>query len=419
MPNVDLLILNAAQVVTCGDGAPRRGRALADVALIPHGGVAIADGKIVAVGPSAEIAAAYTAPRTLDASGRAVVPGFVDPHTHLVYAGDRIDEFEQRIQGRTYMEIMAAGGGIRRTMHACRAASEDDLYTQSLARLDALFRLGTTTVEIKTGYGLDHGTELKLLRVIAALDQAHPVDIVPTFMPAHAVPPGHTADSYLDEIIASMLPAALDWYQHSHFAAQGTPMFVDVFCEANAFDLRQTERLLDAALALGLPIKAHVDEFTALGGTPAAIARRATSVDHLDVTPRAQLQQLAESDTVGVVIPAVNFNLGSTHFADARILADLGGIVALTTDLNPGSAPCPSMPLVMAIACRYQRLLPAEALNASTVNAAAALGLTGRVGAIAPGLQADLLLLRTSDYRHLAYSFGDSLVDVVVKRGVV
>jgi len=417
---VDLLIHSARQLVTCaGPNGPRRAGAMADVALIPDGAVAVADGQIVAVGSTADLRADVTARQTIDAGGKVVCPGFVDPHTHVVYAGDRVAEFEMRIQGASYMEIMQAGGGIVSTMKATRAATVEQLAAESGPRLAAMLALGTTTVEIKTGYGLDTGSELKMLDAIAALDAEHPLDLIPTFLGAHAVPPeyrGRTG-AYVDLVIEEMTPKAAAWYERSPFKSRGWPLFCDVFCEANVFDRAQSQRVLAAGQALGLPAKIHADEFKTLGGVGLAVELQAVSADHLDVTPPAEIEALARSDTVGVVLPAVNFNLGSTHFADARAIIDAGAALALATDINPGSAPCPSMPLVMAMACRYQRLLPAEAVNASTINAAHALGLGDRLGSIEVGKQADLLLIDAPDYRHLAYQFGGNLVERVVKRG--
>jgi len=418
--NVDLLIHSAAQVVTCASpGGPKRGASMREVGLIADGAVAVADGRVVAVGPSAELRATYAAVRELDITGKVICPGFVDPHTHVVFAGDRIDEFEQRIQGRSYLEIMAAGGGIAATTRATRAASIEQLVAETRPRLDIMWALGTTTAEVKSGYGLDTATELKLLRAIQMLDRQHPLDLVPTFMGAHALPPEYAgrADAYVELVIGEMIPAAVEWYRASHFAAEGVPLFADVFCEQNAFDVEQSRRVLAAARDLGMRLKAHVDEFTDLGGLAMALDLGATSVDHLDASGPAGIALLARSDAVGVVIPAVNFNLGSTHFANARALIDAGAALALTTDINPGSAPCPSMPLVMAIACRYQRLLPAEAVIASTINAAHAIGMGERIGSLEPGKQADMLIVAAPDYRHLAYQFGGNLVERVIKRG--
>ncbi len=423
---LDIIIHSASQVVTCAGGnagaashggfAARRGRAMRDVNLIPNGAVAISDGVIVAVDSTENIRAEYTARDEIDASGRVVCPGFVDAHTHLVFAGERVDEFELRIQGATYMEIMQAGGGIASSMRATRAASLAELVAQARRPLDEMLRLGTTTVEVKTGYGLDTASELKLLQAIVELDKSHPVDLVPTFLGAHALPPefkGRT-DDYVDLVVNEMLPAVRRW---ADTAALDVPLFCDVFCEENVFDVEQARRVLQAGLETGLAPKIHADEFVNLGGVALAVELGAVSADHLDVTSAAEVTALAGSDVVGVLLPAVNFNFGSAHYADARRMLDEGVVVALATDFNPGSAPCLSMPLVMAIACRYQKLTPAEALNASTINAAHALGLGQRVGSLEPGKQADLLLLNVPDYRHLAYQFGGNLVERVFKRG--
>lgn len=418
--NVDLLIHNAAQVITCANPTgPKRGEAMADVGLIVDGAVAVADGNIVAVGPTNQLQADYTARQTIDAGGKVVCPGFVDPHTHVVYAGNRVAEFEMRIKGASYTEIMAAGGGIVSTTQAVRAASVVQLVAETRPRLEAMLALGTTTVEIKTGYGLDTENELKMLKTIEELDHTFPADLVPTFLGAHAIPPEYEnhADDYIDLVIEETLPRVADWFKTSPLATRRTPLFCDVFCEQNAFNLDQSRRVLEASQALGMLPKIHADEFTSLGGVTMAVELNAVSVDHLDVTSPEERARLAGSNTIGVVLPAVNVNLGSTHFADARALIDDGVALALSTDINPGSAPCPSMPLVMAIACRYQKLLPAEALNASTINAAHAIGLGNRLGSIEVGKQADVLIVNAPDYRHLAYQFGDNLVERVIKRG--
>jgi imidazolonepropionase len=419
---IDLFIHSATQVVTCASpNGPKRGAEMLDVGLIVDGAVAVDGGRIIAVGPSGELQCQYAGRETIDAGGRVVCPGFVDPHTHVVYAGERIDEFEMRIRGASYMEIMAAGGGIMNTASAVRAASVEQLAAESRVRLDAMLRLGTTTAEVKSGYGLDTASELKMLRAVELLDQQHPMTLIPTFLGAHAVPAeyqGRTND-YVKLVIDEMLPAVQEWYQGSHFSAVGVPLFCDVFCEENAFDLEQSRRVLNAGLARGMRPKIHADEFTDLGGVSLAVELGAASADHLDVTPPAEYARLAQSKTVGVVLPAVNFNLGSGHFANARGLIDAGAAVALSTDINPGSAPCPSMPLVMAIAARYQKLLPAEVINACTINAAHAIGMGERGGSIEVGKQADLLLVDAHDYRQLAYQFGENLVKGVVKGGVM
>jgi imidazolonepropionase len=369
---IDLLVHNTSQVVTCAGPGPRRGAAMRELGALAGGAVAVRGEQIVAVGAEGELRRRYNAAAELDARGCAVVPGLVDPHTHVVYAGDRVGEFEQRIGGVSYQEIMAAGGGIASTARATRAAGVEELVAASRRRLDQMLRLGATTVEAKSGYGLETAAELRQLAATAELDRSHQIDLVPTFLGAHALPPEYAgrADAYIDLVVEEMLPAAARWHAASPFAAAGVPMFVDVFCERGAFDVAQSRRVLEAARALGLPLKAHVDEFSELGGLALALGLGAVSVDHLDVTGPEGIALLAASPAVGVVIPTVPFNLGGTHFAAARAMIDAGAAIALTTDINPGSAPCPSLPLAMAIACRYQRLLPAEALVAATLNAA-------------------------------------------------
>jgi imidazolonepropionase len=419
---VDLLVHSAAQLVTCAapDG-PRRGRAMDDAGVVLDGAVAIKDGRIVAAGPSEDLLARYVAEEELDATGCVVCPGFVDPHTHVVYAGDRVGDFERRLRGESYQQIAAAGGGILSTVRATRAAAVPSLVDESLARLDEMLQFGTTTVEVKTGYGLDAASEMKLLRAIDRLDRAGPFELVPTFMAAHTVPPEFAgrADAYVELIVEELLPAAAAWHEASGFKADGRPMFVDVFCEQHAFDLAQARRVLEAGRAAGLPLKAHVDQFSELGGLALALELGATSVDHLDVTGADGIRALAASGAVGVVIPTASFNLGGAHYANARAMIDAGAALALTTDINPGSSPCPSLPLAMAIACRYQRLTPAEALVAGTINAAYAIGLGHRVGSLEVGKQADLLMLDAADFRHLAYQFGGNLVAKVVKKGTI
>jgi imidazolonepropionase len=441
MRHVDLLLIHAEQLVTCaGVGQPKRGEQMRDAGIIRDGALAVHDGRIVAVGRTRDISAQYTGDQTISAYGKAVIPGLVDCHTHAVYAGNRLDEFELRIQGRTYMEIMAAGGGIMSTVRATRAAPFEALYEESQARLDTMLRLGTTTAEIKTGYGLRLDAEQKLLKVITQLAADHPMTIVPTFLGAHALPPEYPdAAAYAEAVIHEMLPVISADYAAFrqkyattrrnanqrkpasllHRIPEPPPIFTDVFCERGVFDVATSRRVLAAGKQAGMGVKAHVDEFVNLGGVAMAVALGAASVDHLDVTPEAELRILAGSDTVGVALPAVNFNLGATHFANARTLIDAGGILALATDINPGSAPTPSMPMVMAIATRYQKLLPAEALNASTLNAAYAIGLGERVGSLETGKQADFLVLDTPDYRAMIYEFGANLVEKVFVQGAL
>lgn len=416
---VDLLLVNAAQVVTCAGPGPKRGAALADVGVIEGGAVAVADGRIVAVGPTAELQSRFRGRVHLDVAGKILCPGFVDCHTHLVFAGDRVDEFERKLAGASYQELLAAGGGILSTMRATRAASLDELVALGRRRLHAMARLGATTVEIKSGYGLDTAGELKILAAIEQLAVAAPQDIVPTFLGAHALPPEFIGDpdGYIALVCEEMLPAVAAWRNDSLFNALGVPVFNDVFCEQGVFDLAQSRRVLEAGLKIGLRPKIHADEFVSLGGARLAVELGAISADHLDATPPEEMTMLAASQTIAVLLPGVNFHLGSRHFARARRWVEAGAAIALATDFNPGSAPILSLPLVMAIACRYQRLTPAEALNAITLNAAHALGLGDRLGSLEVGKQADLLIVDAPDYRHLAYWLGDNPVAAVFKAG--
>lgn len=421
MIRADLIIHNAGQLVTCASGGkPKRGAVMLDVGIIAGGAVAVIDGKFVGVGTSAEVLSEFTSERSIDVKGRVVCPGFVDPHTHIVYAGDRLNEFELKIRGADYLEILAGGGGILSTVEHTRAASAEQLIEEGIKRLDKMLACGTTTAEIKTGYGLDTATEIKMLDVIAELDRRHSIDIVPTFLAAHTVPSEFRGDTdgYVDLVCVEMLPLAWEWYERSRFHGV-TRFFVDVFTEQKAFDTVQSRRILETARRLGFGIKAHVDQFTNLGGSSVAIAAGATSIDHLDAISDEEIAMLAASETIGVVIPTENFNAGKTQFANARKMIDAGCAMALSTDYNPGSAPCPSQPMAMAIACRYQKLLPSEALNAATINAAFAIGLGERCGSIKAGNDADLLILDMKDYREIVVEFGGNGVDTVIKRGVV
>ena len=426
----DLIIHNAGQLLTCAlNGKPKRRDDMRDVGIIENGAVAVREGKIAAVGKTEEILREFESDVTIDAFGKVVSPGFVECHTHVVFAGNRLNEFEMKIKGADYMEILASGGGIISTVRQTREASLHDLIEQSRKRLDKMLALGVTTAEVKTGYGLDTETEFKILEAILELDRFHPVELLPTFLAAHAVPPEfrENADEYVDLICREMLPKLRDWREYCYIDpdrlnfeyAKSKPFFVDVFCERNAFNLEQSRKALETAKSLGFKLKAHVDEFTNLGGARMAIELGATSIDHLDAISGEEIALLAASETIGVVTPTVNFNFGSTAFADARKLIDAGCAVALSTDYNPGSAPCPSLANAMAIACRYQKLLPSEAFNAATVNAAYAVAQGEKIGSIETGKQADILIFDTKDFREIAYEFGGNLIEKVIKKGKI
>lgn len=419
MQLVDLIVENAGQIVTCASpGGPKRGVAMRELNIVRDGSVAISNGWIVELGPSEIISKRFEARTRIDAKRSVVSPGFVDPHTHIVYAGNRLDEFELKIEGAEYLTILMNGGGIVSTVRKTRSASTADLTEQCVRRLDKMFACGTTTCEIKTGYGLNQDAELKMLEVIEMAAADHAMTMVPTLLAAHAVPPEFKddADAYVELICDQIVPAASDWHAKSK-AFSRSPFFVDVFCESGAFSLEQTGKILETAASMGLGLKVHSDQFNNLGATRLATEMGAVSVDHLDAISEAEITLLADSSTIGVVIPTENFSGGKTKFADARKLIDAGCAVAISTDYNPGSAPCPSQPMAMAIACRYQKLLPAEAMNAATINAAHAIGLGQTHGSLEPGKAADLLILDMDDYRQLAYEFGANQILQVIKSG--
>jgi len=411
-----MLIHRIAQLVTVKGGA-QRGNRLGELGIISHGAVVYRAGRILAVGTEEEMLAAFPEEPRFDAGGRAVVPGLVDPHTHLLWAGERAAEFEMRLKGKTYLEILQAGGGILNTVRATRRASVERLMAETRPRLWRAFAHGATTIEVKTGYGLSTAAEFKILEAILRLDDEGPWDLVPTFLAAHAVPPefrGRTA-AYARLICDQMLPALKDWWR-SHGGGRPLP-FVDVFCETGAFDLEQTHCILETAKSLGFPLKIHADEFDNLGGTALAARLGSTSADHLVATSLEDIGVLAASETVAVSLPCTPFGLGESHYTPAQAILAADGYLALATDCNPGTAWCESMPFAMALGCRMMGLTPAQALAAATINAAAAVGRAQEIGSIEAGKQADLLILDTSDYRHLTYRFGTNLAAWVVKKG--
>lgn len=413
---VDLLIEHAAQVVTpAGTGGPLAGQRQGELEIIPDGAVAIAGGRIVAIGSTVAVQASVglsRQTRVLDARSCVVTPGLVDAHTHVVYAGDRIPEYEQRARGETYAAILAAGGGIHRTVQATRAASMEELALQTSSRLDRMLGSGTTTAESKSGYGLDRDTELKQLEAMGrkALGRRHPVELIPTFLGAHAVPAGQDADAYLDFVIAEVLPAVVQ---------QGIAKFCDVFCEQGVFTPAQSARLLRAAAAAGLSPKLHADELADTGGAALAAELGAISADHLHMASVTGLEAMARAGTVAVLLPGTGLFLGMHDHAPARAMIERGVPVALGTDCNPGSSPAHSMALMMSLAVSQLKLTPAEALVAATANAAAACGAADRLGRLAIGMQADVVLWDATDYRAIPYYLGANLVRTVLKRGQV
>jgi imidazolonepropionase len=412
-----MLLHSAKQVLTLA-GGPQRGKALGTLGIIEDGAVLVREGRIVAVGSSAQLRAAHPGEEQLDASGRVLMPGFVDAHSHPVWAGDRAAEFELKLQGKSYIEILEAGGGILSTVNATRAASPEALCQQTSARLRRMFAHGSTTIEAKSGYGLSLASELRLLQVLLDLDAGGPWELAITFLGAHAVPVEFKgrAGEYAAELAANWLPELKRWWAAN---AAGRPLpFVDAFCETGAFDLKQTRAMLEAAKELGFPLKLHADEFDNLGGTALAVELGAISVDHLIAISKKEIAALAASNTVAVALPATPFGLAETHFAPAREIVAAGGLLAVGGDLNPGTAWCESLQFSLALACRQLKLTQAEAIAAATINGAAAIRRQASVGSLEVGKQADLLLLDVDDYRQLGYRFGTNLVHTVIKKGV-
>ncbi len=413
-----MFIHSSSQLLTLA-GGPQRGHTLGALGILENGAVVVRDEKIVAVGKTDELRAAYPDEPTLDAARCVVMPGFVDPHTHLIWAGDRANEFEMKMAGTPYLDILAAGGGILSTVKATRTASIESLIAQTRPRLLRMFAHGTTTAEAKTGYGLNAATELRLLKALLALNNEGPLDLAITFLGAHAIAPEFkdNPQGYVDETINTMLPMLKDWWG-THAPHHPLP-FVDVFCENKAFTLEQSRQVLTRACSLGFPIKIHADEFDNLGGASLAVELGAASADHLVKTSDADIAALGKSETVAVSLPCTPFGLAEKDYTPARKLIEADAILALATDCNPGTTWNESMQFVIALACRAMKLTPAQAIAATTINSAYAIRRADTVGSIEVGKQADMLILSVSDYRQLGYRYGTNLVKQVIKRGRV
>ena len=380
-----------------GPKRPRAGKELSELGIIRDGGILVRDGKIDGVGPSDEIEKKSKGVEIVDLGGRLALPGFVDAHTHLVFGGNRLDDFERRARGETYEQIAKAGGGIWSTVEKTRAASEDELFRLAQKRIEWFLKCGTTTIEAKSGYGLTLEDELKILRVVRRLSEKGSVEVIPTFLGAHAVPRETSPDKYVDLVINEMLPRA---------AKEKLAEFCDVFCERGYFDIEQSRKVLSAAKKLGLKLRGHVDQLSDSGGAKLMAELGATTADHLEKTDEQGIAALKSANVQPVLLPGSVYALGSTSYPRAREMIGAGLAVVLATDFNPGSSPTPSMPMILSLGCTQMKMSPAEAISAATINAAYSLNLGDRVGSLEPGKLANIAVFDCEDYREIAYWFG-------------
>lgn len=395
-----LVVRDARQLLTLrGPEGPRRGPAMRDLGIVQNGSVLIVNGRIAAVG---EIDAPEGI-EEIDATGKVVLPGFVDSHTHLMWVNPRLKDYEMRIAGATYAEIAAAGGGILSTVRAVREASDEELIAHTRSALAAFHSTGTTTIEAKSGYGLDEATEIRALRLMG------PFDVVPTYLGAHVTPPEYASSSrYIDWLVSHMIPLV---------AREGLAQFADVFCEEGAFTLDQARVYLKAARRNGLGLKIHAEQFSRTGATRLGVEMGARSVDHLESATGEEADLLAKSATIATLLPGAVFHLGLHAYPPARMLIDRGAAVALATDYNPGTSPTTSMPMILSLACTQMHMTPAEAISAATLNGAHALGLANRIGSIEEGKDGNLAIFDCADFREIPYHFGMNLASATIYRG--
>jgi imidazolonepropionase len=402
MESVDLLVKNASELVTLqGAPVPRTRQQMDHLSIIPGGSVAIDDGRIVEVGRNLR----YSSEKVIDATGKTVLPGFVDPHTHLVFGGSREFELDMKLKGKTYEEILRSGGGILHTVEATRKASPKQLADAALVRLSRMLANGTTTIEAKSGYGLDTRTEVKMLEVQRDLAGRQPIEIVSTFLGAHAVPPECPQAEYIDIVVEEMLPKVAS-----------LSSFCDVFCDRGFFTIAQARRILTAGKKHGLRPKVHADELANTGGAGLAADLQAVSADHLLKSSEKNLKAMATAQVIGVLLPGTPFSLMQQQYAPARKMINLGVPIALATDLNPNCW-TENLQFIIQLACYQMRMTPGEAITAATYNAACAIGKNTLVGSLESGKQADLVILDCPSHLHIPYHFGVNHVQTVIKRG--
>ncbi len=402
----DMLLYNAQLVTLAGPHTPRSGEEMNELPIVPNGAVAISDGDIITVGYSDDVLHEYPdAAQKIDADGRVVLPGFVDPHTHLVFGGSREHEMARKAAGESYLDILKSGGGINSTVRSTRKASEEELFQKGLHWLNLAAAHGTTTIEIKSGYGLEPNAEEKILRVINRLNDAHVLDIIPTFLGAHIVPGDWHRGEYINWIIEEALPQFKDMAR-----------FCDVFCESEAYTVDETIQILSAASEVGYGLKAHVGQFHALGAAGEAAQLGAISVEHVDILDERELALMKEHGTIAVLLPGASFFTGAA-FADPKKFMERGIPIALATDFNPGSSPCISMQMIIAFACIETNMTAAQAISAATINAAHSINMADRIGSLEIGKYADIILLNIDSPEQLPYYFGANLIDKVIKKG--
>jgi imidazolonepropionase len=410
-----LLIKNIGQLITMEGDIPRRGPAMRELGLIEHGGVAVAGEEILAVGKSDEVEGRSPLAhgcKIIDAQGAVVTPGLIDAHTHPVFGMTREKEFEMRVEGKTYLEIADAGGGIRASVRDLRETSVEVLREKTRRRYDRLLAHGITTIEAKSGYGLSTESELKSLKIIRDLHSHHPLETIPTFLGAHEIPDEYRnrREAYIDLIINEMIPAV---------TAEKLAEFSDIFCEDGVFSVNESRRIQEAARRAGLKLKFHADELKDTGGAELAVSMNAVSADHLMYISEAGIKAMAQSDTVAVLLPGTSFSLGGKQYGPARRLIEAGVTVALSTDCNPGSSCTESLAMIISLAALHLKMTAAESISAVTVNAAKAVDRADRLGQLTPGRQADIVVWDMADYRELPYHYGVNLVTNVIKRGKV
>ena len=412
-PTADLIITNANELLTISGHSekPKTGDQMDELGIIKNGWLAVSKDKIIACGNLKQVLAQIsTTSETIqiDATGKVVMPGFIDCHTHLVFGGSREAEFEQRIKGANYLDILRSGGGILNTVRSTRTASKAELIKISSGHLDTMLEFGTTTVEAKSGYGLTIDSELKQLQVIKELNDLHPIDIIPTFL-VHTTPPEFSSSQeYVDFVINSMLPRM-----------QSMAEYCDIFCEQDVFDIEQSRQVLTAAKNLGFKLKIHADQLNDTGGALLAASLYATSASHLDHISNVGIEKMADSGAIAVLIPGASFFLNSDTYPPALDMISKGVAVALATDFNPGSCPTESMQIILTLACLHMNMSPAQAICAATINAAHALDRADTIGSLEVGKQADIIILSVPNFKFIPYHFGVNNVETVIKKGVI